>query len=94
MIWKALAANFSLPRGLQMAQTIPYLVARGLDNGKAADVHRVFAVRQAVPMFDFADERWASLLGTCWISVWKRLLYRVAMAAATCASSAPVVHHK
>jgi hypothetical protein len=45
----------------QMAQTIPYLVARALDNGKAADVHRVYAVRQAVPMFDFADERWACI---------------------------------
>ncbi|GAQ82457.1 hypothetical protein KFL_001120010 [Klebsormidium nitens] len=54
-----------------MAQTIPYLVARALDNGKTADVHRVFAVRQAVPMFDFADESIESL---------KKLLLRATFA--------------
>lgn len=46
-----------LPRREELIPlALPYLLSKSLTNGKKADVHRVFALREALCSFDFEDE--------------------------------------
>lgn len=38
-----------------MVQTVPWLLVRALQTGRAADVKRVFAMRQGLALLDYQD---------------------------------------
>lgn len=42
-------------RELLVVQTVPFLLVRALQTGRAADVKRVFAMRQGLALLDYQD---------------------------------------
>lgn len=45
-----------LGREKLIPQSLPFLLSKSLSNGKKADVHRVYALREAFMLFDYVDE--------------------------------------
>ncbi|XP_065876662.1 uncharacterized protein [Euphorbia lathyris] len=43
-------------REMLISQSLPFLVSRSLTSKKKVDVHRVYALREALTLFDFEDE--------------------------------------
>ncbi|WCJ31403.1 ARM repeat superfamily protein [Euphorbia peplus] len=43
-------------REMLVSQSLPFLVSRSLTSKKKVDVHRVYAMREALTLFDFEDE--------------------------------------
>lgn len=45
-----------LGREKLIPQSLPFLLSKSLSNGKKADVHRIYALREAFTLFDYVDE--------------------------------------